>query len=66
MPEKQEITELKKYSEQTNSEPIIAVKFNNEEWKFFKPEEIKETEKNFVITREDLPKIGKVFIELIK
>lgn len=64
--EKREVEELEKFSAMINAEAVIAVRFNNQEWRFLSKNELKETDKNFVITRDDAPKMGKLFIELIK
>ena len=62
---KEEVNELKQFADLTSADPVIAVRFNNEEWHFFHPCVLKETEKNFVVTRDFANKIGKVFKELI-
>ena len=64
--EKREIEELKKFSQLTNSEPIIALRFIKEEWIFLVPDQLKETDKNFVVSKDGAKKIGKLFKELIK
>jgi len=63
--DKQEISELKHFATLTNIEPIIALKFSKQPWRFITPEQLKETNKNYVITREDAQRVGKLFIELI-
>lgn len=62
---KEEVDELKQFAELTNAYPVVGVRFNHEEWRFFSLGELKETEKNFVVTRESAIKIGKVFKDLI-
>lgn len=64
--EKKEIGELKQFGEMTNAEPWISVRFNNKPWYFLKPHELKETDKNFAISKEEIEKIGKLFIELVR
>ena len=62
---KKEVFDLKKFAELTGAEPVIAVRFNNEEWRFFHTCILKDSGKNFVISRDFAVKIGKVFKELI-
>jgi len=64
--EKQEISELKKFAEMTNSESWVGIRFNNKPWRFIEIKNLKETYKNYAVTREETEKIGKLFIELIK
>ncbi len=61
---KEEIIELQQFAHKTNSEAIIAVRFNNQQWQFFIPAELDTTDKHFVITRDHLQKRGKLFKDL--
>ena len=62
--DKKEIIELQQFAHKTNADAIIAVRFNQEQWHFFMPAELDETNKHFVITREHLQNRGKLFKEL--
>ncbi len=62
--EKQEVAELKKFAEMTACEPWIGLRFNNQPWYFIKIQSLKETDKNFAVTKEEAQRIGKLFIDL--
>ena len=64
--EKDDIDQLKKFSELFNAEPYIAVKFNRNEWLFLTLEDLEETKKNFMINMEQAKIKGILFEELIK
>ena len=49
--EKKEIKELKEFSKILAAIPYVAVKFKSCEWKFYPLTSLKETEKNFVISK---------------
>lgn len=61
---KKEIEELKKFCSLFGAEPWIGIKFSSE-WFFLNPEDIKETEKNFVVSRCDAENKGLKFNELL-
>lgn len=60
-----EVRDLLLFSKKTGAQPLIAVRFNNEPWYFVPPLLLKETKTQYVVTREDAPKIGKLFKDLI-
>lgn len=47
----QQVFELKEFARIFNAEPLLAVKFSTS-WKFFKPEDLKESGKFFVVNKE--------------
>jgi Holliday junction resolvase len=51
-----QVHELKEFARIFKAEPWLAVKFSAE-WKFFKPEDLKETGKALVATKEDEGKL---------
>jgi Holliday junction resolvase len=61
-----EVGQLKIFAEIFGAEPWLAVKFNKEEWFFLSLEDIKQTEKGFVISINDAKNKGLLFEELIK
>ena len=64
--EKEDIEQLKIFSELFNAEPYVAVKFNKKEWLFLTLEDLEETNKNFMINIEKAEIKGILFEELIK
>lgn len=63
---KEEINDLKKFSELFGAEPWVAVKFKCTEWFFLPINETIETEKCFLINIETAKRRGILFEELIK
>ena len=64
--EKEDINQLKVFSELFNAEPYIAVKFNKKEWLFLTLEDLEETNKAFMIDIEKAEIKGILFEELVK
>ena len=62
--EKREVIELMEFARIMEAEPILAIKFNNRKWKFFKPDEMRETEKSYMVTKEETEIKGRTFEEL--
>jgi Holliday junction resolvase len=48
----EQVRQLLEFARIFKAEPWLAVKFSTD-WKFFKPEDLKQTSKAFVITNED-------------
>ncbi len=49
---KDEIDKLTDFCSKFGCDPLIGVRFDRAEWRFFKPEECGETEKSYKVTRE--------------
>ena len=64
--EKEDIKQLKIFSELFNAEPYVAVKFSKKEWLFLTLDDLEETNKNFMINIEKAEIKGILFEELIK
>ncbi len=62
---KDEIFSLRSFSHLFGAEPIVAVKFNGNGWGFFKANNLRETPKNFCISKEDFKNNSMNFEELI-
>ena len=60
-----EIEKIVSFSKLFGAEPWIGVRFNNEKWYFLSIEDIKETEKNYLISLDIAKKKGFLFEELI-
>ena len=63
---KEEINDLKKFSELFGAEPWVAVKFKGVEWLFLPISEIVETKKCFLVDAETAKRKGILFEELMK
>ena len=63
--DKNEILALKKFADVFGAEPWIAVKFKGHEWYFISTEDLKETEKGFMVSAEIAKSKGLLFEELI-
>ncbi len=63
--EKREVHELVEFSERFGAEPLIGIKFNNVAWRFFKPSEMKETGKNYMIKKEEAKEKGRDIDQII-
>ena len=63
---KQEIHELKHFSQVFGAEPWVAVRFDRTEWLFIALEELKDTGHNYVICLDIAKKNGLLFEELIE
>lgn len=46
--------------------PVIALRFNREGWLFIRPNQMRDSGKNFVITLEEAKKRGKKFSQFFK
>jgi len=63
---KKEISDLLYFSNMFGSEAWVGVRFDGRKWFFFNCEDLKETEKLFVITKEAASFKGLLFEELIQ
>ena len=63
--EKNEILSLKKFADVFGAEPWIAVKFKGQNWYFISTEDLKETEKGFMVDAGLSKNKGLLFEELI-
>ena len=63
---KEEIKQLKEFSELFQAEPWIAVRFDRQEWLFLSLDDLKETESNFLVSLDIAQKKGLLFDELVK
>ena len=63
--DKNEIESLKKFADVFGAEPWIAVKFKGRDWYFISTEDLKETEKGFMIDVEISKTKGLLFEEMI-
>ena len=59
----EQVRQLKEFSRIFKAEAWLAVKFSAE-WKFFRPEDLKTTDKAMVVTRDNNE--SKLFLDLIK
>ena len=64
--EKREVHELMEFAIKFGAEPYLGIKFNNLSWRFFRPEEMKETEKSFMIKKEEAKEKVKKLIKFFK
>ena len=64
--EKEDIEQLKIFSNLFNAEPYLAMKFNKKEWLFLTLEDLEETDKAFMINVKKAEIKGISFEELIK
>ena len=64
--EKEDIEQLKTFSDLFNAEPYLAMKFNKKEWLFLTLEDLEETDKAFMINVKKAEIKGISFEELIK
>ncbi len=62
---KEEVTDLKEYAKITGAEPLIAVRFAREEWRFLHPDEMDVTISQFVISRKLAFEVGKKLDEVL-
>ena len=51
---KEEIFSLRSFSHLFGAEPYVAVKFNGNGWSFFRINSIRETEKNFCVSKNNI------------
>ncbi len=56
----EQIRQLLEFAKMFKADAWLAVKFSTD-WKFFKPEDLKQTGKAFVVTNED---VSKLFLDL--
>jgi len=63
---KEEISQLKEFSDIFGAEPWISIKFRGEGWFFVNIENLKEKNKSFMISKELIIKKGLRIEELIK
>ena len=64
--EKQEIEDLKVFSEIFNAEATIAVKFKGHDWHFLSIDDLKETDRLFVVDIGIAKQKGRVFEEFVR
>ncbi|MEA2036330.1 MAG: Holliday junction resolvase Hjc [Nanoarchaeota archaeon] len=64
--EKEDIEQLREFSELFNAEPYIAIKFSKKDWLFLTLEDLEETNKAFMVNIEKAERKGILFEELIK
>ena len=63
---KEEIENLLLFARQFGAEPWIAMRFNKMQWLFLPAEDLRETDKNYVINAEHAKLHGLILDELIK
>lgn len=62
----EQIEELKIFSQRFGAEPLIAIRFDNEDWFFLKIKDLKKGEgKNYVVNLDTVNKKGLKFGEII-
>lgn len=61
-----QISDFLIFSEIFGLEPVMAIRFNREDWLFLHPEKLEKTEKGLAISLEDAKKLGKTFEEFAK
>lgn len=62
---KEEVNELKEFAQRFGAEPWIGVRFDKQQWYFLNIEDIKETEKSYVISLNDARSKGLIFEEIV-
>jgi len=63
---KEEVEQLRLFSEKFGAEPWIAVKFKRDSWYFLKLEDLEQTSNNFVISNQMAKNKGLSFKNLIE
>ena len=63
---KEDVEQLKKFSEIFGAEPWIAIKFKGHEWYFVSLEDITETKKSFIVDVNIAKNNGLLFEEIIR
>jgi Holliday junction resolvase len=63
---KSQIEDFILFSSVIGLRPVIAVRFTYEGWLFLDPEQLKDSGKNFVVTRENAKTIGKKFSQFFE
>lgn len=63
--DKKEIADLKLFGELFGAEPWVAIKFSRQEWLFLMLEDLEETPKSFVASKEVSMRRGLTFGEII-
>ncbi len=63
---KEEVSQLKEFSDIFGAEPWIAVKFDRHDWLFINPEDLKDSGNNFLVSLDLAEKKGLSFGELLK
>lgn len=64
--DKKEIEDLKLFGALFGAEPWVAIKFSRQEWLFMTLEDLEETPKSFVASKEVALRRGLTFEELVK
>ncbi len=64
--EKREVNELVQYAKVAGARPLIAVRFDRQQWRFLNPDDLKTTGQSFVITSEMAELKGLTFEDLTK
>lgn len=63
---KEEVADLKKFAAIAGAEAYIAVRFAREEWRFLRPEELDVTPTQFVVSKKQALKHGKLLADVLK
>jgi Holliday junction resolvase len=63
---KEEVAQLKEFSDIFGTEPWIAVKFDRHDWLFVSTDDLKDSGNNFLVSLELAEKKGLSFNELLK
>lgn len=63
---KEQIENFMIFSEIFKLEPVLALRFNREGWIFIRPNNLKDSGKNWVISLEDAKNIGKKFSQFFE
>ena len=63
--QKDEIDALKNFAQIFGAEPWVGIRFDNDSWYFMSIDNLKETAKNFVATRDSVKQTGLNFNEMI-
>jgi len=64
--EQAQMNELMIFAKRFGLTPLVAIKFNRQGWNFITPDKLDKTEKNFVISLEEIKKRGCDFKQLIE
>jgi Holliday junction resolvase len=63
---KEEVADLKKFATITGAEPLIAVRFAREDWRFLQPDELDVTPTQFVVSKKHALTHGKPLADLLR
>lgn len=63
--EKREVTELIEFCRIYGAEPLLGIRFNNQKWRFLRPEDLEQSDKNYIISKQLALTKGKDLFEIM-